>query len=162
MTNKAFHAAAAAIFMLSAQPCVAAQGLRDFGAGQLDAGERRTAGFAGMNVRVPLGHRAGAKPAARLQLGVTHSYRNPHFATPAQSVRLASFELGASRSGKPTLFMGGQEIGEVQKKLGVGGSTGTALLIAGGVGLVALVVLLAAKSDLEDDSCDRSGNCSFF
>ena len=162
MTNKGFYAAATAIFMLSAQPCVAAQGLRDLGAREIGSGERRTGTFAGMNVRMALGGRAAARPTARLQLGMTHSYGNPHSGMPTQTTRLASFELGASRAGKPALFMGGQEVGEVQKKLGIGGSTGTALLVVGGVAVVALVLLAAARSEFEDDSCDDPGDCSFF
>ena len=157
MTNRAFYAAATALFMLSAQPCLAAQDLRELG-----GGERRTGTFAGMNVRMALGGRAASKPTARLQLGMTHSYRNQQSGMHPQTTRVASLEFGASRSGKPSLFLGGQEVGDAQKKLGIGGSTGTALLVVGGVAVVALVLLAAARSEFEDDSCDSPGDCSFF
>lgn len=69
----------------------------------------------------------------------------------------AGLELGASLAGKPTFYLNGQDAAEAPRKLGLGGSTGTTLLIVGGV-LVALVLVgLASGGGGFPDTCGEVG-----
>ncbi len=63
-------AAAGAMLMLSAQPCLAADDFRSIG-----AVERRSGAFAGMTLRVPMG-RQDVGATARLQLATVHQAYN--------------------------------------------------------------------------------------
>lgn len=130
--------AAIAALSLGVQPCLAA----DL-ANKLHATETRTAAFAGLQVRLPLGQKERAKPTARLQLSSTH-YAREQTGGFVQIHRTSGLEFGAGKAGKPALFIGGQEAADVQKKLNIGGST-TTLLIVGGV-VLAVVVLAAIAS----------------
>jgi hypothetical protein len=137
--SKAALAAASAALMLGAQPCAAAEDLRDLG-----SPERRSALFAGGGVRVPLGReRAAARPTMRLQLGMTHRYHDPRSAAPAREIRVGAFELGAGPAGKPAFYMGGRDVGEMEDKLGI--STLGAVAIGAAVAVGALLVVAAAN-----------------
>jgi hypothetical protein len=139
-------AAAALIATTAAQPALAAEDLRE-----ISSPQHRTAAFVGAAMRVPLGSgRSAARPAARLQAGFTHSYRDLRSAAPAETVRVASFELGASAGGKPAFYMAGREAGDLRDKLGA--STGTVAVIGVGL-LVGLLALAAAGSKgVNDDA----------
>lgn len=128
---------AAAVLSASAAPGAAAGA--PFGPSY--SGERSISGFAGANIRLPLGGKDAAKPSARLQITTVHSFGDPHSAAPARSYRLPGLELGLAAK-KPALFMMGQDVAKLQEqKLGIDRSTKT-LLIVGGLAAVALAVYL--------------------
>jgi hypothetical protein len=129
----AFLAAA----MPVAQPCLAAEDFRDLG-----TEPRRTAAFAGASLRIPLGTARPAAPAARLQLGLAHPVRD------GRGPRPALFELGATRFGKPAFYVGGREVGETRRRLGISGDSGWVVpaLIIGAV-VVGVVLLTDPSSD---------------
>ena len=140
--------AMAAATMLVAQPVAAAD------LGSVPSDQRRAAAFGGLKVSLPLGNRGPAKATARLQLAYGGQLRDSR----TGSVRAFSppgLELGASGKGKPMLFVGGQNAAEVERRLGVRGSTGKTILIVGGVLIVLVIVgsVLAAPADLLDP-CD--------
>ncbi len=128
-------AAAAAVAMLAAQPCLAADDFRGLG-----AGERQSAAFAGMRLRLPMGSANSERPSARLQLTTFHDYRDAAGAM-VRSHRSPGMELGLDRFGRTSFQMAGQDMAQAQQRLGVSGSTRTALIIGG---VVVVVLLLAA------------------
>jgi hypothetical protein len=126
-------AAALALLATAAQPCLAAEDLRDLG-----NPVHRSGAFAGGSVRMTLGGKDEArKPQARLQMGFTHHARDMRSASPGQTLRIASFELGASEKGKPAFYMGGHTLGEMKQKLGMSDAAKV------GLGALALVGVLA-------------------
>ncbi len=138
MKQKAICAAAGALLMLGAQPCLAADDMRGFG-----NMERRSGAFAGASVRMPLGSREAAKPSARLQLGMRHVQQDSAGRLPVRAQQIGLLELGGATGGKPALFVGGQDVAEVEKRRGLVGTTGTLLLLAGvALGAYAAVTLL--------------------
>lgn len=153
MKRSTFGSTFAFLAILGTQPCFAAQDVRP-----LRPGEQRSAGFAGAQIRMPLGGKSAAKPTARLQLGMTHSSRPMDFAAPARTYRVSALELGASHGGKPNLYVGGQRASDVQKRLGARGDSGTTLLIVGGV-VVGLAILALIASAADDDEQCFLGPC---
>ena len=136
--------AATLIGTATAQPALAAEDLRE-----ISSPQHRTAAFVGGSVRVPLGSGRGVgKPVTRLQAGFTHSYRDPRSAAPAETVRVASFELGASAGGKPAFYMAGHEAGDLRDKLGA--STGTVAVIGVGLLVGLLAVAVASSKGVSD------------
>ena len=136
---KTSHAAAAlAVLLLAAQPCAAADDLRDEAPGM-----RRTAPFAGVGLSLPLSGPARAKPSARLQF-IPARPAGGNFASPAAAPGL---ELGLARTGKPALYLGGRPTAELGRRLNLGGKTGTVLIVVGG--LVLLVLVAAAVADAQ-------------
>lgn len=149
MSRLQSSAAAAALLLLAAQPCFAAGDLRSTG-----AVERRSGGFAGMTIRVPMGQQ-DARASARLQLAtVNHSYDRESRLS-GRSSQAAGFELGLSGSAKPALYIGGRNAAEVQRKLQIKGS-GTTILLVGGVVLLS-VLLLASLADAAPTPGPREG-----
>lgn len=122
--------------VLVTQPCAA----RDFREHQ--AMHRQSTAFGGLNLRLPLGPGRKTKPTARLQLTASHTFPDDRTGG-TQTFRAQGLEIGGTKSGKPTLYLNGQSTAEMQKKLNVGG-TGTTLLIVGGVVLVLAVAAVAA------------------
>ena len=137
--------AAAGTMLLAIQPCIAAEDVRDLG-----MPGHQTAMFAGANLRLGLGGAHRERPTARLQMGLTHTYRDPRSASPATVYRVNSFELGASRSGAPVLAIGGTDVRQFEQRLGM--STGAAIALGAGA-LVALVAVAfaAGGSTVPDD-----------
>jgi hypothetical protein len=133
--------------MLAAQPCAAAQDLRDTG-----MRERHASAFGGLNLRVPFGGQQAGKPQARLQLAAASSVRDPRSGS-TWTNRAQGLEIGAGKTGKPALFMGGQNTAEMKTKLGVGGST-TTIIVVGGVLVLLLVVLAASQVPPQPDFDD--------
>lgn len=129
--------------MLVAQPCLAAEDLRDAGSGQ-----RTSSAFAGASLRIPLGSARPAAPAARLQLGLRHDVRDSRGGSLGRDSRSALFELGATRLGKPAFYVGGCEVTEAKRRLGVSGNKGWLVpaLIIGAV-VVGVVLLTDPTSD---------------
>jgi hypothetical protein len=123
--------------MLVVQPVVASE-VRDAQT------RRQSSAFAGLNIRLPLGETRKANPTVRLQLTASHTLRNERTGA-TQTFRAQGLEIGGSKGGKPTLYLNGQSAADMQKKLNLGG-TGTTLLIVGGVVLVLVVVAVATAS----------------
>jgi hypothetical protein len=138
----------AAAAALVAQPCLAAELYRESGAAQV-----RTGAFAGVSVRVPLEGSAPRRPTARLQLTSIREVRDTNGAR--RTFRGDGVQLGADRRGRPALTIAGRNpLGE-RERLGIGGSTGTALLVVGGVVLV--VFVLASVADAMPKPGPREG-----
>ena len=142
--------AAAAAFLLSAQPCLAADDFRSTG-----AVERRSGAFAGLTVRLPIGESGAANPSARLQLATIYESHDRESRLSGRSYRAAGLELGLSNSAEPAIYIGGRNAAEVERKLGVKGSTTTVLLIAGG--LLVTVLLLASLASAAPTPGPREG-----
>jgi hypothetical protein len=123
--------------MLVAQPILASE-LHD---GQT---QRQSSAFAGLNIRLPLGEAGKAQPSARLQLTTSNTLRDERTGA-SHTFRAKGLEIGGSKGGKPILYLNGQSAADMQKKLNLGG-TGTTLLIVGGVVLVLVVVAVATAS----------------
>ena len=142
------YATAAAMAVLCAQPCLAADDMRSTG-----AGERRSGAFAGMAVRLPMGTRHREAPTARLQLTTFHDYRDSSGAT-VRSYRPRGVELGFER-GRATYLVGGQDVLDIEKKLHAKGSTTTWLLVGGA--LVLTLLVLNAVADAQPTAGPREG-----
>ncbi|HEY0013575.1 MAG TPA: hypothetical protein VGB79_12085 [Allosphingosinicella sp.] len=129
----------AAAAMLAAQPCAAADDFRE-----RRAPETRSGGFAGISLRMPLDEGRSRRPTARLQLTTMMSSRDP---AGAVTTRFApGVQLGADRQGRAALSIGGQDVRQAEERLGIGGSTGTTLLVVGGVVLVVFVLASVAAA----------------
>ncbi len=131
LSRIALSAGMFALLAIMGQPVSAGTHVAD-----VQAVEQRSAAFAGLNIRMPLGVRATTRPDARLKLGVTHRLSSGRSGMTDRVQDRAVLELGLARTGKPLLFLAGQDTAKVESKLGVNG-TETALLIAGGVLLAA-------------------------
>ena len=134
------HALAiAAAATMTAQPCFAAEDVRDSRGSQA-----RTGAFAGISLRVPLaGGAASRRPTARLQLTSIRQVRDANGAT--RTSRAEGVQIGAGRRGRPALTIAGRNPFAERERLGVGGSTTTALVVVGG--LVLVVFVLASVAD---------------
>ena len=135
-TRYALCTAAAA--MLAAQPCLAAQDFRES-----RTAEVRTGGFAGLSLRVPLDGARSHRPTARLQVTSLRQTRDASGAS--ATVWAQGVQIGAGRGGRPALTVAGQNPRQTRERLGVRGSTGTALVIGGAV-LLVLVVLASVAA----------------
>ena len=131
----------AAAAMIAAQPCAAADDFRE-----RRAPETRSGGFAGISLRMPLDEGRSRRPTARLQLTTVTSSRDSAGAVTTRFAR--GVEFGADRRGRAALSIGGQDVRQAEERLGVGGSTGTTLLIVGGVVLVVFVLASVAAATL--------------
>ena len=132
--------AAGAVAAMAAQPCLAADDMRDAG-----AGERRSSAFAGLSVKVPVGRSGGSRETtARLQISTVHETRDARSGS-VRSFRPAGLELGLGAKGKAALYLNGQETKAIERKLGIGGST-TTLIVIGGIVVLVLIVAAAASA----------------
>jgi hypothetical protein len=145
MKRIASIAAAAVLLAASAQPCLAAEDLRE-----LSAPHHRTGTFVGATVRLAAGADSAPKPQARLQMGFSRHHSDARSAAPGTSARVATFELGASAKGKPALFMGGRDVRGLKDRLGM--STGGAIAIGAGVVVGLLALAMASASAVDGDS----------
>jgi hypothetical protein len=114
-----------------------------------------------LKVSLPLGTHQPAKPTARLQLTYNQQLRDSRTGD-VRTFSPPGLEFGASAKGKPMLFVGGQNAAEVERKLGVRGSTGKTILIVGGVLIVLVIVgsVLAAPASLLDPCGGPDDICS--
>jgi hypothetical protein len=148
MSASKASAAIAALFLM-AQPCLAADSAHNYG-----AQETRSAAFAGLHVRMPLGQKQRAKPTARLQLSSAYYTRDQ--AGAAFTIQPGSgVELGAGKGGSAALFIGGRDTAEMKEELNIGGGSTTTLVVVGGVVLV--VLLLAAVASAMPTAGPRKG-----
>ncbi|MEO7277420.1 MAG: hypothetical protein ABIW33_05300 [Sphingomicrobium sp.] len=134
---------------LVAQPLAAA----DFPLRNTVAADSQPAAFGGLTIKLPFGAHEAAKPEARLQLT---TYR-PNSAEPwrLRSFNSSGIALGVSKPGKPLFYVGGQEVGQAERKMGL--SKGTSLVLVGGVLLAVVVVVAAANSAGLGDTCPEVG-----
>jgi hypothetical protein len=93
---------------------------------------------------MPLDEGRSRRPTARLQLTTMTSSRDSAGAVTSRFAR--GVELGADRQGRAALSIGGQDVRQAEERLGIGGSTGTTLLIVGGVVLVVAVLATVAAA----------------
>jgi hypothetical protein len=130
--------AMAAAGLLAAQPCAAAPDPAGWS-------ERRTSAFAGLTVRMSLGEAGPARPTARLQLTTSYDMRDARTGS-VETLKAKGLEIGAAANGTPAFYLNGQNSADVQKKLGLSGSTGETVLIIFGVTLLAVGVLVLSSS----------------
>ena len=126
---------------LIAQPCAAS----DYR--EARPTQQQSSAFAGISVRLPLGQAQQAKPTARLQLTTSHTLRND-WTGASQTFKAQGLEIGGTKDGKPALYLNGQSTAEMQEKLRLSSSTPDAVWIVLGVGLVAVVLLLATSGPI--------------
>lgn len=127
--------AALAASMLIAQPCFAAEDIRDRTNLQY-----RPSPYAGATLRLNFGGAGKVTSRVRLQAGMTRSQGGGATTGAVHGPPVAAFEVGASPNRKPAFYIGGQEVRDVEQRLGVRGSTGKTLLIVGGVLVVVVIV----------------------
>jgi hypothetical protein len=133
------YAAALAAAAMMAQPCLAADDFRDSGPSEV-----RMGAFAGVGVRLPLDRTAQSRrPTARLQFTSIREVREANGGT--RTWRAEGVQIGADRRGRPALTIAGRNPFDERERLGVGGSTTTALVVVGG--LVLVVFVLASVAD---------------
>ncbi len=142
MRHSKYFAAAAALLMFGGQPCLGADDMRGFG-----NIETRSGAFAGASLKMPLGSLKAALPSARLQLGMRHMQQDSAGRLPSRARQIGLLEIGGAKGGKPALFVGGQDVAQVEKRHGLVGTTGTLLLLAG----VAIGAYAAYELFLDDD-----------
>ena len=141
MKSVAITAVAALAVTLVPTPCRAADDMR----AASDQG-RQSAAFAGANIRLPLGEKRGAKPTARLQLGMVSR------SSGTRPVPPGGLELGLTGRGKPEMFLGGQSAKQMRERLNLSGSNGSTATIVFGVVLLAVGILVITNLDDLGDS----------
>lgn len=136
---KPSHAAAAlAVLLLAAQPCAAADDFRG-----TNAAQPRTAPFVGIGLSLSLSGSARARPSARLQFTAAR----PAGGNFARAGAAPGIELGLAKTGKPAFYIGGRPTADLGRRLNLGGSKGTILIVVGGI--VVLVLIAAAVADAQ-------------
>jgi hypothetical protein len=121
-------------------------------AGPLDVhepAEQQRAAFAGAVLRLGLDGRGMPAPSARLGIGFTRYDRSSGGAWIGRSGAALPLEAGLS-GGRPELFVAGQRLAQIERRLDAAGSNTAALLVIGALaaGGAALVLL----SDGDDDN----------
>ena len=122
-------------------------------AGAADRAPTQTSMFAGATFRLGFDRKAG-EPRHRASLGFTGMARNPG----APGIQVGQgLELSLSGSGRPALYIGGSDAGELWKAAKMSGG-GKAALIVGGtaavLGIAALVAYESLPCQDDDDPCD--------
>lgn len=133
--------AAVAATVIATQPCLAADDFRE--ASRL---ERRSGAFAGATLRVLMGDSPRTAPAAHFGLGVSQFHEWTGSTGAAKRVQTPGVEVRLSSTGKPVLMVGGQNTASMKQRLGLASSTGTILLVVGGIAAAALAVTLLSGS----------------
>jgi hypothetical protein len=131
-----------AALAMAAQPALAASDLLD-GSGA----SYRSAGFIGVRTQMLLGQRKAKAPTARLVAGMTRYAFEDRSGRTIGMVRAPGLELGFDRTGKMVPYVAGQSMPEMEKRLGVRGSTGKTLLIIGGVAAAAGLAYFLFRDD---------------
>lgn len=137
-------AVTAAVIAMAASPAAAAEDPR-FGG----TAERHRAAFAGATFRLPLGGPAAAAPEARLGIGFADYSRDGTGALVGGGHALP-LQAGMS-DGRLRLFVGGERLSRLERRLGVTDGE-TALLAAGGLAAGVLAVVLLSGGG-EDGPC---------
>ena len=118
-----------------------------------DRAPTQTSMFAGATLRLGLNRKSG-EPRYRASLGFSGMARNPG----APGVQVGQgLELSLSGNGRPALYIGGSDAGELWKAAKMSGG-GKAALIVGGtaavLGIAALVAYESLPCQDDDDPCD--------
>ena len=122
-------------------------------AGGADRAPLQTSMFAGATVRIGFDRKAD-EPRHRVSLGFSGMARDPG----ASAFQVGKgLELSLSGRGKPTLFIGGSDAGELWKAAKMSGGGKTALIVGGAVAVLGIAALVAYESlpcQDGDDPCD--------
>ncbi|HEX8125159.1 MAG TPA: hypothetical protein VF548_06215 [Allosphingosinicella sp.] len=143
------------ILLAAAQPCLAAE---DFRIGAETRG--RVSAFAGLSARLSLGQRARRSPTARLVAGMATSRIDARSGRSLGLQAPTGLELGLDRDGRLRPFVAGSSTASFEKRLGIRGSGGRTLLIAGGIAAAAVAGILifgdsgSSACIPEDPDCD--------
>ncbi|HEY7810886.1 MAG TPA: hypothetical protein VIA98_10945 [Allosphingosinicella sp.] len=140
-------AAILTIGFAAAQPCAAAEDIRDSA-----MRERHASAFGGLSLRVPFGGSQAGKPSARLQFAAASTTRDPRSGS-TSTRRADGLEIVAGDGGKPALHLSGRSTAEMKSQLGMSKST-TTIIVVGGVVLLLLVVLAASQVPPQPDFDD--------
>ena len=118
-----------------------------------DRAQYQTSMFAGATVRIGLNRKAG-EPRHRASLGVSGMSRG----TSTQTIQVGrGLELSLTDKGKPGLFIGGSDAGELWRAAQMSGGGKTALIVGGAVAVLGIAALVAYESlpcQDGDDPCD--------
>ena len=122
-------------------------------AGASDRAQIQTSMFAGATVRIGLNRKSG-EPRYRTSLAISGMARDP--AVSAVQVG-QGLELSFAGKGKPNLFIGGSDAGELWRAAQMSGGGKTALIVGGVVAVLGIAALVAYESlpcQDGDDPCD--------
>ena len=111
--------------------------------------EQRRGAFAGATLRLLVGPRGAPAPEARLGIGLIRERRDrAGFVVERDSIGLP---LAAGLAGgRPELFVGGERLSRLERRLAANGDT-TTVLVVGGVALGAAALLLLLADGEDDD-----------
>ena len=119
----------------------------------LDQGmqERRTAAFAGVNMRINLTPGQDSRPTLRLQSGFRHHLGDSQSLLPRVTRQTAMLEIGATGRGQPRLAVGGTDSRQLGRRLGIstGAKIGIGLLVV--VGALAIAVAASSPPDIFEE-----------
>lgn len=135
--------------------CVAAATLGSGPAAAQDARgglEQHRAAFAGATLRLELGGRAAKAPEARLGIGFSDYRRDASGFVAASGGPRLPIEAGLA-AGRVQLFIGGERLSRLDRRLGAAGSTKKTLLVVGGIALGAAAAVLLLDGDGDDNPC---------
>ena len=152
MSLPKFITAFVAMGALAVQPCAAA-----YYTPRASGAETQTSAFVELNVRMPLGAAARAKPTARLQLTSAFNVRDARTGS-MQTFKGHGLEIGAAKSGQPALYLNGRNTTDIKAELGMSGTTKTVLILGGVLVALAVVVAAAASSGLGDTCPEFEGS----
>ena len=139
-------AAAAATLSLAVTPCLAAE-LPDDRA----TGARRSGGAIGAYVRLPIGGKKEARPAAGLRMTAVHDYRSAE-APKAGYTESDTLELRLVGGNKPTLYLAGVPVtGEEGRRHNLQGANTVILVVVIAAAAVGGYYLARAVSDSGDE-----------
>lgn len=147
MKAVALFAACAAASILAAGPAAAAEDV------QARTGfEQHRAAFAGATLRLELGGRRARAPQARLGIGFNAYRRDSAGFLQSSGVPRLPIEAGLAQ-GRVKLFVGGESLSGLERRLDAGSSRTTLFAIGGlAVGAAALVLLMDGD-DGDDGPC---------
>lgn len=122
-------------------------------ASSADSHSAQTSMFAGATYRVGFDHR-DSRPRGRAAINIAGMSR-----TPTAGFKIGQgLELSGGRTGKPALFLAGQDVGEFKGKAQLSGTT-TALIV-GGVILVGVVAAVLISDYQRSQRCiGEEGDC---
>jgi hypothetical protein len=140
MSKSIAHVAAVAAAILAAAPAAAADDLRSAAVGQ-----QHRAAFVGATVRLDLDGPAAAVPQGRLGVGLMRYQRDGRGAFVSDGGPGLPLAAGLAE-GRLSLFVGGEPLSRIERRLNAAGSTRT-LLIIGGIAAGAIAVALLVGGD---------------
>ena len=118
-----------------------------------DRAQVQTSMFAGATLRIGLNRKTG-EPRHRASLAISGMSRDPAVAAVQVGQGL---ELSLAGKGKPSLFIGGSDAGDLWRSAQMSGGGKTALIVGGVVAVLGIAALVAYESlpcQDGDDPCD--------